>query len=150
MRAARFPGRKSLEDFGVDHQRSLKREAISHLGTLDFITARDNVMFLGPPRKTHLSIGLGIRACQAGHRTAFATAAQWVARLAEAHHAGKVQDELVKLGRVPLLLVDGGRLHPLRGRSSEPVLSARVLPRRTRQPHRHLQQALRPLGRGLR
>ena len=78
IRAARFPARKSLEDFDYDHQRSLKRETISHLGTLDFITAKDNVVFLGPPGtgKTHLSVGLGIRACQAGHRTLFATAAQ--------------------------------------------------------------------------
>jgi DNA replication protein DnaC len=108
IRAARFPSRKSLEEFDFDHQRSLKRETITHLGTLDFITAKENVVFLGPPGtgKTHLSIGLGIRACQAGHRVAFATAAQWVARLAEAHHSGRLQDELVKLGRIPLLIVD--------------------------------------------
>jgi DNA replication protein DnaC len=108
IRAARFPARKSLEEFDFDHQRSLKRDVISHLGTLDFITGKENVVFLGPPGtgKTHLSVGLGIRACQAGHRTAFATAAQWVARLAEAHHAGRLQQELVKLGRVPLLIID--------------------------------------------
>ncbi|GAB3843356.1 hypothetical protein GCM10027610_055720 [Dactylosporangium cerinum] len=89
-------------------KRSLKRDTIAHLGTLDFVTGRDNVVFLGPPGtgKTHLSIGLGIRACQAGHRVAFATAAQWVSRLADAHHAGKLQDELVKLGRIPLLIID--------------------------------------------
>jgi hypothetical protein len=34
IRAARFPARKSLEDFDFDHQRSLKREVITHLGTL--------------------------------------------------------------------------------------------------------------------
>ena len=108
IRAARFPARKSLEDFDFDHQRSLKRETITHLGTLDFITAKDNVVFLGPPGtgKTHLSTGLGIRACQAGHRVAFATAAQWVARLTDAHHAGTFQDELTRLGRVPLLVID--------------------------------------------
>jgi DNA replication protein DnaC len=108
IRAARFPARKSLEDFDFDHQRSLKREVITHLGTLDFITAKDNVVFLGPPGtgKTHLSTGLGIRACQAGHRTAFATAAQWVARLGDAHHAGRLQDELTRLGRIPLLVID--------------------------------------------
>jgi hypothetical protein len=56
-----------------------------------------NVVFLGPPGtgKTHLSTGLGIRACQAGDRVAFATAAQWVARLADAHHAGTLQAELI-------------------------------------------------------
>jgi DNA replication protein DnaC len=108
IRAARFPARKSLEDFDFDHQRSLKRETITHLGTLDFITAKENVIFLGPPGtgKTHLATGLGIRACQAGHRVAFGTASGWVARLIEARHSGRLQDELVKLGRVPLLIVD--------------------------------------------
>ena len=43
---------------------------------------------------------------RAGHRTAFATAAEWVARLADAQYAGRLQDELVKLGRIPLLIID--------------------------------------------
>jgi DNA replication protein DnaC len=108
IRAARFPARKSLEEFDYDHARALKRETIAHLGTLDFVAARENVVFLGPPGtgKTHLAIGLGIRACQAGHRVLFATAAQWVARLADAHAAGRLQAELVRLGRYPLLVVD--------------------------------------------
>src|SRR5205809_3994535 len=78
IRAARFPARKSLEEFDYDHARTLKRDTIAHLGTLDFVTARENVVFLGPPGtgKTHLSIGLAMRACQAGHRVAFATAAE--------------------------------------------------------------------------
>jgi DNA replication protein DnaC len=49
IRAARFPARKSLEEFDYEHARGLKRDTIAHLGTLDFITARDNVVFLGPP-----------------------------------------------------------------------------------------------------
>jgi DNA replication protein DnaC len=108
IRTARFPARKSLEEFDYDHARSLKRETIAHLGTLDFITGKENVVFLGPPGtgKTHLAIGLGVRACQAGHRVLFATAAEWVARLADAHPQGTLQAELVRLGRYPLLVVD--------------------------------------------
>jgi DNA replication protein DnaC len=108
IRHARFPARKSLEEFDYDHARSLKRETIAHLGTLDFVTARENVVFLGPPGtgKTHLAIGLGIRACQAGHRVLFATAAQWVNLLADAHAAGRLQVELTRLGRYPLIVVD--------------------------------------------
>jgi DNA replication protein DnaC len=66
------------------------------------------VVFLGPPgtSKTHLAIGLGIRACQAGHRVLFATAVQWVARLADAHAHGTLQAELARLGRYPLLVAD--------------------------------------------
>jgi hypothetical protein len=60
---------------------------IAHLGTLDFVEARDNVVFLGPPGtgKTHLATGLGIRSFQAGHRVGFATAAAMIDRLV--HHA---------------------------------------------------------------
>ncbi len=36
----------------------------------------------------------------------FATAAQWVARLADAHAQGRLQPELTRLGRYPLLVVD--------------------------------------------
>jgi DNA replication protein DnaC len=108
IKAARFPARKTLEDFDFAFQRSLKRDVIAHLGTLDFVANRDNVVFLGPPGtgKTHLAIGLGIRACQAGHRVAFATAAEWVGRLGEAHDSGRLHAELTRLGRIPLLVID--------------------------------------------
>src|SRR5699024_6591117 len=70
IRAAKFPARKSLEDFDFDHARGLNRATIAHLGTLDFIAAKENAIFLGPPGtgKTHLATGLAIRACQGGHR----------------------------------------------------------------------------------
>jgi DNA replication protein DnaC len=108
VRAARFPARKTLDDFDFAHQHSLKRDTIAHLGTLDFVAARDNVGFPGPPGtgKTHLATALGIRACQAGHRVAFATAAEWVSRLGEAHAQGRLHTELTRLGRIPLLIVD--------------------------------------------
>jgi DNA replication protein DnaC len=108
IRQARFPARKSLEEFDFDHARGLKREQVAHLGTLDFVAARENVVFLGPPGtgKTHLAIGLSLRACQAGHRVLFATAAQWVNLLADVHAAGRLQAELTRLGRYPLLVVD--------------------------------------------
>jgi DNA replication protein DnaC len=108
IRAARFPARKTLEEFDFDHQRSLKRDVVAHLGALDFVEGRENVVFLGPPGtgKTHLAIGVSIRACQAGHRVLFATAAEWVDRLTSAHGAGRLHEELRRLGRYPLLVID--------------------------------------------
>jgi len=108
VKAARFPQTKTLEDFDFSYQRSVRKEVVSHLGALDFVDARDNVIFLGPPGtgKTHLAIALGVRACQAGHRVAFETAAQWVDRLGQAHAHGRLHDELVRLGRIPLLIID--------------------------------------------
>jgi DNA replication protein DnaC len=126
IRQARFPARKSLEEFDFDHARGLKREQVAHLGTLDFVLAKENVVFLGPPGtgKTHLAIGLGIRACQAGHRVLFATAAQWVARLADAHAASRLQAELVRLGRYPLLVVDLCRVRDYAERQSRSLVVA--------------------------
>jgi DNA replication protein DnaC len=108
IRAARFPARKSLEEFDFDHARGLRRDTVAHLGTLDFIAEKGNVVFLGPPGtgKTHLATGIAVRACQAGHRVAFATASQWVDRLAAAHASGKLQAELARLARYPLLVID--------------------------------------------
>ncbi|MBF8194561.1 ATP-binding protein [Nonomuraea sp. K274] len=108
IKAASFPARKTIEDFDFDHQRSVKRDVVTHLAALDFIVAKDNAVLLGPPGtgKTHIATGIGIRACQAGHRVQFATAAEWVARLADAHTAGRLHDELTRLGRYPLLIID--------------------------------------------
>ena len=65
-------------------------------------------MLLGPPGtgKTHLAIALGMRACLAGYRVAFATASEWVARLLDAQQRGRLSLELRRLGRIPLIVVD--------------------------------------------
>src|SRR5436190_5420910 len=73
IRAARFPARKTLEEFGFTFQRSVRKQVIEHLGQLDFLHARENVVLLGRPGKSHLAIAISIRACLAGQRVAFAT-----------------------------------------------------------------------------
>src|SRR3954471_16229289 len=108
IKAARFPARKTLEEFDFAFQTSLKRETMLHLGQLDFLHGRENIVLLGPPGtgKSHLAIAIGIRACLAGHRVAFRTATEWVAMLADAQRQGKLDDELARLQRIPLVIVD--------------------------------------------
>jgi DNA replication protein DnaC len=107
IKAARFPARKTLEEFDFTFQRSVKRQVVEHLGQLDFLHARENVVLLGPPGtgKTHLAIAVSIRAF-AGHRVQFATATEWVARLAEAKRHNSLDAELRRLSFIPLLVVD--------------------------------------------
>ena len=73
IRQARFPARKTLEEFDFTFQRSVKKTVIEHLGQLDFLHAKECIVALGPPGtgKTHLAIAFGIRACLAGHRVRF-------------------------------------------------------------------------------
>jgi DNA replication protein DnaC len=86
IKAARFPARKTLEEFDFTFQRSVRKQVVEHLGQLDFLHARENVILLGPPGigKTHLAIGLGIKAAQTGHSVLFDTASNWINRLAAA------------------------------------------------------------------
>ena len=108
IRAARFPARKTLEEFDFSFQRSVKRQVIEHLGQLDFLEACENVILLGPPGtgKSHLAIALSIRACLKGHRVQFRTATEWVPLLGEARRRGSLEEELRKIERVPLIVVD--------------------------------------------
>src|SRR3954465_1160306 len=108
IKAARFPARKTLEEFDFAFQASIRRDTVLHLAQLDFLAGRENVVLLGPPGtgKTHLAIALGIRACLAGHRVAFRTATEWVALLGDAQRSGRLDTELDKLQRIPPLIVD--------------------------------------------
>jgi len=108
IKAARFPQRKTLEEFDFTFQRSVKKTVIEHLGQLDFLHAKENVVLLGPPGtgKSHLAIALGIRACLAGQRVIFKTATEWVALLADQQRQGRLDDELKRLERYPLLICD--------------------------------------------
>ncbi len=56
IKQARFPARKTLEEFDFSFQRSVQKTLVLHLGQLDFLTAKDNVVLLSarpaPARRT--------------------------------------------------------------------------------------------------
>ena len=73
IKSARFPVLKSLDDFDYAFQPSINRKKLAELSSLRFIDNKENILFLGPPGKTHLSTGLGVRACESGYNVLFTT-----------------------------------------------------------------------------
>jgi len=105
---AHFPIIKSIESFDFDAQPTLDRKIIQTLETLAFVGRAENVVMLGPPGvgKTHLSIALGLRALQAGHRVYFVTAQDLLDQIRVAQLDGIPGHKQRHLNNVPLLIID--------------------------------------------
>jgi DNA replication protein DnaC len=105
---ARFPFHKTLESFEFKYQPSVDAKVIKELSTGRFIADADNVLLLGPPGvgKTHLAVGLGLKACGLGIRTQFVTAAGLVTSLVRAHAENRLEEKLRLLVQPKLLIID--------------------------------------------
>jgi DNA replication protein DnaC len=107
-RLARFPVRKTLDQFQWSWPKSLNRLQVQNLFRLRFIEDAANVVLIGGVGlgKTHLSIALGLAACQQGHSVLFASAVDVINTLAAAQATGRLKTELNKYVRPRLLILD--------------------------------------------
>jgi len=103
---ARFPFVKGLDAFDFGYQPSLDKKQITQLATCHFVEHGENVVILGPPGvgKTHLSVGLGLKAIEAGYRVFFTTAANMIAVLTRALGESRLEEKL-KHYTVPRVLI---------------------------------------------
>lgn len=114
LRAAGFPGTKTLEDFDVTIS-SISRATFDYLASLEWIGAKENVLVVGPAGtgKSHLLIALGHAAIASGKRVRYFIAAELVEVLYRAladNSVGKVIDALL---RNDLVIVDEVGFAPL-------------------------------------
>ena len=107
VKAARFPQVKTLDDFDFSFQRSVKRQTIPLLAQLDFLAEDKNVILLGPAGNGQdASVHpLGRPGGAAGSSSGL-PGPRWGGRLGQARNAGTLEDELERLRRIPLLIVD--------------------------------------------
>ena len=86
IKRARFPVVKRLNEFNYNFQPSIDEQQIKELATMSFVQKRENILFLGSPGvgKTHLSIALGVEACNQGIRTLFINCHDLLLRLQKA------------------------------------------------------------------
>ena len=108
LKQARFPWVKSLEQFDYDFQPSIDRKALRELAGLTFVERAQNVVLLGPPGvgKTHLAIGLGVKAVEAGYSVLFLTFEALMSRLVRARHENRLDRILQQLTYPKLVVLD--------------------------------------------
>jgi DNA replication protein DnaC len=85
IRKAKFPYKKYIEDLVIDDLPEDARKKIKIFSSLEFINTGQNIILAGNPGtgKTHISIGLGIKACNAGYSVLFTTIPLLVNQLKE-------------------------------------------------------------------
>jgi DNA replication protein DnaC len=108
IKAAKFPATKSLDSFDFKAIPSLNKALTIELARCEFVDRRENIIALGPSGtgKTHVSLGLGLAACQKGLKVRFTTAAALVHELIEAVDDRRLQRLQKGLAAHDLLIID--------------------------------------------
>lgn len=106
--AARFPVLKTLDQFNWTWPKKINRLQVQNLFRLAFLDQHANVIFLGGCGlgKSHLSIALGLTACQQRHSVLFATAVEIINQLLAAQATHQLATELKRYRRPRLLIID--------------------------------------------
>lgn len=122
VKTARFNVIKTFDDFvwrdDIELPNGLTRE---YMENLDFIKARENLIFMGAvgTGKTHLATAIALNACKAGHQVRFFTAAALANILLERNNKGTLSGFMNSLGRTELIVIDEFGFVPLHKDAAE-------------------------------
>jgi DNA replication protein DnaC len=109
LKSAGFPFHKTLDELDVSrYEGTLSETFLAELASCKFIADRKNIVMIGNPGrgKTHMAIGLGLKACSLGLHVIFKNAATLSTELTEArdnYFLGKLEKQL---HRADLLILD--------------------------------------------
>ena len=108
LRHASFPHHKSLSEFDYRAQTTISKREVNALLDFTFIEQRQNLVFIGPPGvgKTHLAIGISIKAIEAGYKVCFVTALELIELLELAELSGELKKKVRQLAKYDLLVID--------------------------------------------
>lgn len=87
IRQANFPSRMYLNELNRDHLPTDAQNKLPLLERLDFIESGQNIVLAGNPGtgKTHIAVGLGLKACLQGYKVLFTTIHKLLTQIREAH-----------------------------------------------------------------
>jgi DNA replication protein DnaC len=109
LKQAGFPYTKTLDEFDLDrYNGEISKIFVNELASCKFIKEHRNITMLGNPGrgKTHMAIGLGLKACSQGMTVLFKNAASLSTELTEArdnYSLGKLEKRIQK---ADLLILD--------------------------------------------
>ena len=109
LKQAGFPFSKTIDEMDLSqYDGKLTDIFVQELASCQFIKDKKNVVLFGNPGrgKTHLAIGLGLKACEAGMSVLFQNAATLCRELTEARNTFSLGRLEKKLTRVDLLILD--------------------------------------------
>ena len=121
LRYARFPFRKTIDEFDFQFQPTVDRKLVDDLATLRFMETGRPILFLGQPGcgKTHLAVAIATLAVEAGFRGYFTNAEEMVANIAQANREGTLTSKLKTYTAPSVLVIDDVGLLPMeRGAAS--------------------------------
>lgn len=115
IKSASFRYKAYLEEIDYDVNRGLERNQMERLASLEFVQQGKNLFITGPSGtgKSFIATALGYQACKSGIRTIYANAAKLLGNLKVAKAKGTLENELRKIERCSLLILDDLFLVPL-------------------------------------
>lgn len=114
LRAAGFPQPKRLDDFQLAAS-SIPRASFDYLASLEWVRSAENACLIGPPGtgKSHVLIGCGLAAVEAGLRVRYLTADELVEHLYRGLADNSVGRQIDTLLRFNLIICDEIGFAPL-------------------------------------
>lgn len=108
IRAAMFPTRMYLNSLDRKELPPGGQEKLPLLERLDFINEAQNVILSGNPGtgKSHIAIGLGLKACMAGYKVYFTTVHGLLTQLRESHSEKTLRQLEARFEKYDLVICD--------------------------------------------
>ncbi len=109
LKVSGIPANKTLESFDFSFQPELDEQQIRQLATLDFMRAKENIIFMAKPGrgKSHLAMALGLRCIQQGMKVYMSSLTQIIEKLKDAARLGTLNNrKWAAFVRPSLLIID--------------------------------------------
>jgi DNA replication protein DnaC len=115
---------KTLDNFDFDFNKKMDRAVVFELATGRFLSRSEDALFLGPPGtgKSHLVQAVGRSVILQGWVVAYREAHVLLEEIADATLDGTRKDYLLRMQKVPLLIIDDLGLRKLPATAAEDLL----------------------------